>query len=84
MTDPLLHHALAATVEARAMALWKQEKRDRRGPYRALHSPARHNRVTELRALLALRRSAKRLARGAPSDRVYHELGYHQAQSVPV
>ena len=83
MTDPLLHHALAATVEARAMALWKQEKRDRRY-MRATWTAARHDRVTELRALLALRRSAKRLARGASSDRAYHELGYHQAQSVPV
>ena len=89
MTDPLLHHALAATVEARIAGLWAQERRDRRGPYRAVHSPARYNRLLLLRELLALRRSAKRLAREAveredamTAAKAYRELGYHAAQAA--
>lgn len=54
--------ALAVTLEARALALWEQEKRDRRW-MRATWTQARHDRMTELRALLAIRRSARRLAR---------------------
>jgi hypothetical protein len=80
MTPDPIAQAIAATLETRALALWQQEKWDRRW-MRATWTPARHNRMTELLALLAIRRTARERA---SSDRLYHELGYHQAQAVPI
>jgi hypothetical protein len=54
--------AIAVTVEARIAVLWRQRQRDRR---QATWTPARHDRETELRALLAVRRTGRRLARQA-------------------
>jgi len=55
-------HATLVTLETRALALWKQEVRDRRW-MGADWSPARHNRRTLLLELLAIRRTGRRLAR---------------------
>jgi hypothetical protein len=80
--------AITITLETRAMALWEQEKWDRRW-MRATWTPARHNRRTVLLELLAIRRMGRRLAR-AESERAdamsaakaYRELGYHGAQAA--
>jgi hypothetical protein len=80
-------HAVTVALESRIAALLEQRAWDRRW-MRATWTPARHDRETELRALLAVRRTGKRLAREAveraSSDRLYRELGYHAAQAVPV
>jgi len=62
---PTTAQAIAVTLEARIVILWEQEKRDRRW-MRADWTPARHNRVMLLRELLAIRRTARRLARETP------------------
>ena len=45
-------------------------------------SDLRKEHETELRALVRLVRQSRRIAKAASSDRIYHELGYHQAQSL--
>jgi len=54
-------HAITVAVEARIMELLAQRRWDRR--WRADWSPARHARETELRALVRLVRTGRRLAR---------------------
>ena len=88
MTPDPIAQAIAVTLEATAMALWEQEKWDRRWE-RANWSPARHNRRIELLALLRIRRTAKRLARetveredAVTAAKAYAELGYHGAQAA--
>jgi len=53
-------HAVTVAIESRIAVLWKQRQRDR---IRADWSPARHDRETELRALLRLLHVGRRLAR---------------------
>jgi hypothetical protein len=79
---PIEAQAIAITLETRAHALWEQEKRDRRW-MRATWTPARHNRRTELLALLAIRRTARRLARETVEreDAVTQGLAWHDWQS---
>jgi len=81
-------HATLVTLETRALALWKQEVRDRRW-MGADWSPARHNRRTLLLELLAIRRTGRRLARQTlervdpiTSAKAYAELGYHAYQAA--
>ena len=56
-------HAVTLAVEARIAVLWAQRQRDRRSAYRAHWSPARHDREVELRALVRVLRTGRRLAR---------------------
>lgn len=72
-------HAVTVTLETRAHQLWEQEKWDRRW-MRATWTPARLNRRTELLALLAIRRTGRRLARAAP-DPMDQYKSYHDWQS---
>jgi hypothetical protein len=85
---PTIAQAIAVTLEARAHQLWEQEVRDRRW-MRADWTPARHNRVMLLRELLAIRRTARRLARETverqdplTAAKAYADLGYHAAQAA--
>jgi hypothetical protein len=80
--------AVAASVEGRIAELWKQRQRDRRVAG-ATWSPARLARETELRALVRLARSGRRLARRTEEQRdalsaakAYAALGYHAAQAA--
>lgn len=77
-------HALSVALEERIALLRRQRQLYRLSAHRAEWSLPRMECETELRSLLRLRRHAKRIARAASSDRLYHELGYHQAQAVPV
>jgi hypothetical protein len=72
--------ALAATVTTRIRVLWQQRQRDKRVVY---HTPARHDRDVELRALIRLGRSARRLARRMEErDAVTLAKGYHDWQAA--
>ncbi len=62
--DTVTAHAVAAVLEARIAALWKQRQRDRRWEG-ARWSPARHRREDELRMLVTIARTGRRLARQA-------------------
>ena len=55
-------HALTVALEARVAVLWQQRQRDRRRDG-AHWSPARHDREVELRALVRVLRTGRRLAR---------------------
>lgn len=80
-------NAVAVSVEARICQLLTQRQRDRHGHYAAEWSPARVGRETELRALIALVRQGRRLARREQADpitaaKAYAEMGYHAAQAA--
>ncbi len=91
MTDPILNHAYAAVIETRIAELvkyrnWYIVTRWARGPE---WDAWRHDDRTELRALLRLRRQARKLARetlerqdAMSAAKAYAELGYHAAQAV--
>ena len=55
-------HAVTLAVEAEIAVLWAQRQRDRRW-YGAAWSPGRHERDAELRALVRILRTGRRLAR---------------------
>ena len=55
-------HAVTLAVEAEIAVLWAQRQRDRRW-YGAAWSPGRHEREAELRALVRILRTGRRLAR---------------------
>ena len=74
---PTTATAIAVTLEARIVTLWEQEVRDRRW-MRADWTPARHNRKTELLALLAIRRTARRLARQTPTIEYPADMTYER------
>ena len=82
MTDSTTSHALAVTIEERIKMLRRQRALYRKSPHRAEWSLPRIEAETELRALVRLVRQSRRIAKAASSDRIYHELGYHQAQSL--
>lgn len=80
--DTITAHAVTASVEARISELLKQRQRDRRSAFRAHWTPARVARETELRALVRVVRSGRRLARAtierqdaatAAKARSYHD-----------
>lgn len=60
---PVEAHAVTITIETRVAVLRDQRHRDRKDPRSADWSPARHDREVELRALIALLRTGRRLAR---------------------
>lgn len=85
------NHAIAVTVETRIRVLLEQRQRDRRSAYAALWPATRVARETELRALVRLVRSARRLARRTQEQadalsaaKAYRDLGYHAAQAAPM
>ena len=76
-------HAVTSVVETRISVLLAQRQRDRlvAGP---AYSPARIARDTELRALIRLVRSGRRLARQTVerTDPVTQGLAYHDWQAA--
>ena len=80
--DTVTAHAVATSIEARIAALWRQRHIDRR-INGATWSPARHRREIELRALVAIARSGRRLARAAErADPVTEAKSWHDWQAA--
>lgn len=73
-------HAVVATIEARISELWALRQRDRRTAH---WSQGRLRREAELRTLVRLVRSGRRMARAAREEAVApNGTGYHDWQAA--